>query len=116
MTLLDLKQVFAPVKLLFQYVSHTTLFGFLPLDIVAHIFIGFLIFRIMIHLRFRIVTTLVTIFLLEFLKELYDSTTLVNDMTEHLKDFFFTFVYPGYFILSLKLRKRKASRSPESSR
>ena len=108
MTLSDLKQAFAPVQSLFHFVGHTTLFGFLPLDIVAHLFVGFVIFRAMIHFRFRIGTALVTLFVLQFIKELYDSTTLVNDMTEHVKDFVVTFIYPGYFLLKRRLRKKKA--------
>ena len=69
------------------YISVTKIYGVIPLDIICHLLIGYLLTLVCIRFKIKVVETLMIVTTLALLKEYKDSFILGGSpMLEHIKD------------------------------
>jgi uncharacterized BrkB/YihY/UPF0761 family membrane protein len=78
---------------LFEYINQNDIFG-VSLDIFAHFFVGMFITIVGLMLRISFSVVLIFLFGIELTKELSDYLNYNSPISENIKDFFFTFLYP----------------------
>jgi len=99
---------FDPVENVLAYISKTVLWGWLPLDILAHAIVSYVLFLIAYKLKFSYWKTLLFIFVLALLKEFHDSFALTSSMDEHIKDLIVTMIIPFLLFFINFLKKRNS--------
>lgn len=99
---------------IFGYISQTSLFGFLPLDIVAHLIVGFIITHFFLKIKMSFPLVIFFVFVIALGKEYKDSFILgdANTITESIKDIFFTLLPAALIYISVRA-KRVATKSME---
>lgn len=89
------------------YINATRLWGWFPLDIVAHFFGGAVITILLIKCRFSFKQVFVSIFILALSKELIDFFLAgKTQMLESLKDIIVTCAYPTMLLGVRRLQKK----------
>lgn len=86
-------------------ISDTTLFGFLPLDIVMHLVLGAIITFTFLKITKSAMKAFIICFIVAIAKEVYDSNTLVASWQESIKDIIVTIIYPVLLLIVYKLKK-----------
>ncbi len=90
-----------------QYISTTKLFNVVPLDILLHITIGYIVYiGIKNILKLNYTISYIVILALEILKEFIDSFSMTNTLEENIKDFIATMLIPTTLLL-IKRKKNK---------
>jgi hypothetical protein len=100
-----MKSIIDPIEIFLAYISKKVLWGWLPLDILAHAVVSYILFLIAYKLKFSYIKTLLLIFLLALLKEYHDSFTLMSTMEEHYKDLIVTMIIPLFLFVINFLKK-----------
>jgi len=95
-----------PIQKILGAISETTLFGFLPLDILLHFVFGILITLIVKKYTKSLIKGFIACLTLAIIKEIYDSGTLVASLMESIKDITVTVIYPIYKIIKEKVVKK----------
>lgn len=93
---------------IFEYISHNSLFGVIPLDVIAHSVIGYIIVYVLLKKNVNFVVALGVVLLTAIGKELYDAPVMTSSWGESIKDIFFTMSLPTLLAL-IRLSKRKES-------
>lgn len=94
-----------------QFVNDTTLWGWLPLDIVAHFFGGALITIVLLKCKLSFKQTLVTLGLLALTKECWDIFFLGKlKLLESLKDIAVTCAYAGILVWIRAFKKKNPTK------
>jgi hypothetical protein len=89
------------------FFSNTKLLGFIPLDVVMHLGVSYLIMFIMLAKKVRFLYAYLTVFLLAIAKEVFDSFSLTNTIEENIKDLCVSMVFPTLLLIVWKLLKKK---------
>lgn len=90
-----------------NFVDDTILWGWLPLDIPAHFFIGAAFTVILLKLKFKFRQVYMTIFVLALSKELWDYFFAGHaNWIESLKDLFVTCAYPTVLAGIRKIKRQ----------
>jgi Na+-translocating ferredoxin:NAD+ oxidoreductase RnfA subunit len=101
-----MKQLIDPIENILGYISKAVLWGWLPLDILAHAVVSYILFLLAYKLKFSYVKTLIFIFVLALIKEFHDSFVLQSTMQEHYKDLIVTMIIPVILFGINFLKKR----------
>ena len=99
-----------PIREFLGYISHTQLFGYVPLDSLCHILGGVLVTLLGRKLRLRMSTICLILLVLSVLKEVYDSSVLSYTVWESVKDIAVTYIYPA-MVITIQLLIKFWSRS-----
>lgn len=103
-------EIYKSIHNLLGMISRTTLWGWLPLDMVLHFSLGALI-TIILRLRGKsALFAVVVVFLLEVTKEIFDSFSLTATWEEAIKDMIVTMFFPVMLLITIQV-KRKLERS-----
>ena len=97
------------LNIFFGYISKSTLFGFLPLDILAHLIVGTGVTIIGLKLKFKFSYVFLFLLFLCLAKEYYDSFVITSSAQEHLKDFIVTMIYPMILIIIRNITTSKTN-------
>ena len=94
------------INTIFGYISTTSLFGIMPLDIICHFLVGLTIGLFLVKLNVKLGPIFVIILAIALGKEYYDSFTLgnANTILEKIKDVFFTIIPLALIFLGLKAK------------
>ena len=101
----------------FGFISTYKIAGIIPLDIIAHLLVGFLIMVFLLRkLNLKYHWSLLVVLIISLLKEYYDSLGPGRTMDEHLKDVLFTLVFPFIigFIRFIKWAKIESETNADS--
>lgn len=91
---------------LFDYITDNKLMGTIPLDILAHFFIGALLTIIFLKLKLQHIIVLFLLALIATIKEIWDFQRMVDpDFLESLKDILITLSF-CFFTYLIKIYKR----------
>jgi hypothetical protein len=101
-----MKAIIDSIETFLGFFSKTILWGWLPLDILAHAVVSYILFLIAYKLKFSYVKTLIFIFCLALIKEYHDSFVLMSTMEEHYKDLIVTMIIPLLLFAINYLKKR----------
>lgn len=99
-----------------RWINQIEIFGFIPLDLLLHVIVGFILVLICQKLKLSRPKTFLLLVIIAGGKEVYDYNFHWRaDWTEYASDFAFTFTafifsYALYFVRGL-IRKRKESSS-----
>ncbi len=89
------------------YISNTKLWGFIPLDVIMHLLVSYLIMFIMLWRKVRFRYAYLVVLLLSLIKEFYDSFTLTNVLSENIKDLLVSMCFPTLLLVVWKIKGRK---------
>lgn len=88
------------IRMPFEYISHTKIFGFIPLDSVLHILLGHLILVGLMKFKLSYKKSMAVLIALAIGKEIFDSFTLTNRIEENILDFSLSLLLPTLLGLS----------------
>ena len=89
------------------FFSNTKLLGFIPLDVVMHLTVSYIIMFIMLAKKVRFLYAYFTVFALAVAKEVFDSFSLTNTIEENMKDLAVSMVFPTLLLIVWKLLKKR---------
>lgn len=89
------------------YIAKTTLFGFLPLDVICHYLVGVALTILFLKLfKNNLIFAFLFVLILELLKEYYDSFTMTANWLESIKDICVTIIHPVMLMIVRKVTKK----------
>lgn len=95
---------------LLGYISNTKIAGIIPLDIVMHLFVAYLIMVILLKCNVKIVRAYLIVLVLSLFKEVFDSFSLTNVIGENIKDLLVSMFFPTIQLLISFSMKREVRR------
>ena len=102
-----MNEIIKQYSLLMRDISQTRLLGYIPLDIFLHFLLGYIIFITLRKLTKNDVAAFLILMTLEIFKEIVDSFSLTNKVTENITDFIATMILPVILILIKKNKTKK---------
>lgn len=92
---------------IFGFFSNTKIAGEIPLDIVMHLGVSYILMVILIikKVKFRIAYGVV--FLLSISKEIMDSFSLTSSVEESFKDIIVSMIFPTILLLVWKFKRKR---------
>lgn len=100
----DLLQINIEINKMFNFIGTYRLFGIIPLDIVAHLFVSTLITVMLLKMKRGYAVVFLAMIIIGSIKEYYDSFVMTSHILEHVKDMAVNLTYPtiSFFIHRLK--------------
>ncbi len=100
----DLIQINLEINKIFNFIGTYRLFGIIPLDIIAHLFISTVITIFLLKMKKGYGVVFLTMIILGSIKEYYDSFVMTSHILEHIKDMAVNLTYPtiSFFIHKIK--------------
>lgn len=95
---------------LLGYISNTKIAGIIPLDIVMHLFVAYLIMVILLKCNVKIIRAYLIVLVLSLFKEVFDSFSLTNVIGENIKDLLVSMIFPTIQLLISFSMKREVRR------
>lgn len=95
---------------LLGYISNTKIAGIIPLDIVMHLFVAYLIMVILLKCNVKIIRAYLIVLVLSLFKEVFDSFSLTNVIGENIKDLLVSMFFPTIQLLISFSMKREVRR------
>lgn len=89
---------------LFEFISGTSIAG-IPLDILAHLGVSFLLVLVFIKMKLSHWQILATLLFLAITKEVYDLPRLSSSAPEHIKDIIVSMIIPIIYVLIVRERR-----------
>jgi len=90
---------------LFRIISKTKLFGWLPLDILLHFGMGIILMTLFIKLTKSYKYAFLFVFIIQLVKEFFDSFSLTATWSEAFLDTAITLIYPLLVLIISKLKE-----------
>jgi len=85
-------------------ISNTKIFDFIPLDLVVHFISGTFLTIFLLKRGHSLKKSFFLIVILSLAKEIFDSFTMTNKVSENLLDLFITILYPLLLFFSRELK------------
>ena len=105
---MQVTEVIKNYSLIMKKISETKIAGVIPLDLLLHAIIGYLIYIFLKKvIKVNSVTALFFVFLIELAKEVLDSFSLTNTLLENIIDIAATMTIPVILVLIDKINKPK---------
>jgi hypothetical protein len=98
MNLIDL------IRTIFETVSHTILFGFIPLGMILHIGISAAIMIILLKRGMKFKHAALIVFIVGLTKEILDCFVINNTLQKHIKDMCYDMSYPAFLYVRDKMK------------
>lgn len=92
------------------YISNTKLLGFIPLDIVMHLVVAYIIMVILLKCNLKIIKAYFIVLILCICKEVFDSFSLTNAIEENIKDLLVSMIFPTIQLLISFSKKSEVRR------
>lgn len=93
------------------YISNTKIAGEIPLDIVMHLFVAYIIMFTLLKLKVNHAKAYLIVFVLSISKEVFDSFSLTNTLLENFKDLAISMILPTILVLIAKSKQSERRRS-----
>jgi hypothetical protein len=103
----ELHQMNLEINKIFHFIGTYRLFGIIPLDIIAHLFISTVITVFLLKLKKGYGVVFLTMIIIGSIKEYYDSFVMTSHILEHVKDMAVNLTYPtiSFFIHKIKTKE-----------
>tara|TARA_R110002072_G_scaffold276051_2_gene437699 strand:- start:40994 stop:41299 length:306 start_codon:yes stop_codon:yes gene_type:complete len=91
---------------LMRYISSEKIAGVLPLDWVLHFFLGAIFTIILLKFRIRFLFVILTLAILEIIKEIFDFRSMTATYTEAILDFVVTMTFPVLLYVTRLIKEK----------
>ncbi len=89
------------------YISNAKIVGIIPLDIVLHLSVSYLLMVLLILKKVPFRFAYLSVFILSISKEIFDSFSLTNELEENLKDLTISMILPTVLLIVWKIKGRR---------
>lgn len=89
------------------YISNTKIAGVIPLDIVMHLTISYTLMIILLLRKVRFIYAYLLVLFLAIGKEVFDSFSLTNTISENFKDLVVSMIFPTILMIVWKLKRKR---------
>ena len=92
---------------LLGFISNTKIVGVIPLDIVMHLLVSYLLMAVLIVKKVPFRFAYLSVFILAIAKEIFDSFSLTNELEENLKDLVISMILPTILLMVWKIKGQR---------